>query len=230
MSGVKNSPLNIRMKTLEKRVCSQRIPSRQPLIVRLDGVGFSRWVSFLKTKTDETLPIVFYDSVLPMFKKFNNVRMIYQASDEVNILFMRKRPNSQHAYGGKVYKLISIMPSFLTVQFNKNVLKYYNIDRPALFDARIIIPETQRDILDYFKWRWKFSVRNSVFSFAKECGFSKKVNGMTTNEVIEFLKKNNCDWYGVDKKVRYGQLIDEYGDSFVPSTANEVKDFILSLF
>lgn len=214
---------------MEKKVCSQRIPNYQPFIVRLDGVNFSSWVSFLKSKTDETLPLVFYESVLPIFKKFSNAVMIYHASDEVNILFMRKKPNSQHAYGGKVYKLVSVLPSFLTVQFNKNVVKYYNVDRPAMFDARIIIPESQKDIIDYFRWRWKFSVRNSVFSFAKDCGFSKRMNGKLLKESIEFLIENGCDWYSVDKKVRYGQLIDEYGDSIVPETSGVLKDFILSL-
>lgn len=204
MSLIRNSKIGKRMKSLEKKFCHELIPERQPFIIRLDGVRFSRWTKILDNKHDYRLPLIFELTLKPFFEKLDNLRLIYQQSDEVNILFSPVRPNSQHPYGGKTYKLLSILSSMLSVEFTWNAERIIGEFKPAYFDARIILPETKQDIIDYFSWRYLFSIRNSIISFATECGFKKRIHGLKKWEIVELLKNEGYDWHSLPEGVRYG--------------------------
>lgn len=152
------------------------IPNDRPFIVRLDGRAFSNFTRKYKKIAKDTLD-------LPYSKEFKHAMLLtandllhefncttaYTHSDEITLIFNNINPESQYIFDGKVYKLLSLIPSFACGSFMlhfseelinsgiqseenkenkenskcdkliKKLLEPNNIDSIPTFDARIIV-------------------------------------------------------------------------------------------
>jgi tRNA(His) 5'-end guanylyltransferase len=123
----KNIPIELgeRMKYYEEQSRKlETVPNNKPFIIRLDGRAFSNFTKKYKQISKKNMN-------LPYSKEFKHAMLltandllqefqcstVYTHSDEITLIFNNKNPESQYIFDGKVYKLLSLIPSFASGSF-----------------------------------------------------------------------------------------------------------------
>lgn len=186
---------------------SLKVPKNSKIIVRLDGRSFHQLARDLNlTKPyDDNFYNVFSNVCEDLFKEFS-ASFVYAFSDEISIL-LDKVP-----FNGRLEKIDSVIASFAASSF----VMHYNTQfrKPPAFDARVI-PISDDDILEYFKWRQDESWRNCVNSHGIFYLKSKypnniandKINGKNLSDVHELLFENGINLNDVDTYKKRGLAV-----------------------
>jgi tRNA(His) guanylyltransferase len=209
----KGKDLAERMKNYEE-CFNFKVPSRSYVIIRLDGVGFSKFTKKFTKPFDEILSNAMIYGTTELCKNFNPI-FAYTQSDEVSLVLTNLgNINSELIYDGKIQKLCSILASKMTISFNNYLLKKFYIkntdevpELTAIFDARVFIIPDITDVFNYFCWRQQDATRNSVSMAAYEiCGHSATMN-MSGSEKQEMLFEKGVNWNDYPVKFKRGTVI-----------------------
>jgi len=231
---LKNQPeeLGDRMKRYEQQY-NQCVPAQDIMVVRLDGVSFSKWTRGL----DSVFDLVFVRAmILTMNDLLKNFRATtaYTHSDEITLVFAAQPATflangkplhvGTHIYGGRVQKLVSVCSSFAAVRFNwhfidqsnkaypkegvnhyKNRQKKLNI---ACFDGRVLSfpPLETHELANHMLWRSVFDCfRNCTSSFARAFYSAKKLHGVNCQTMIKnMLQEHKFDFNTVPPYLKHG--------------------------
>lgn len=110
--------LDIRMKQYEK-VTDQKLISRMPVIIRLDGRSFHSFTKGFKKPFDDILIDTMQQTALYLCKNVQNCVLAYTQSDEISLLLIDyKEFDTQPWFGNRVQKMCSIAASMATMTFN----------------------------------------------------------------------------------------------------------------
>lgn len=125
------------------------------IVSRLDGHGFTR-LTKKEWNLEKPFDIRFYEAMAETLCHLMDCgfRIIYgyTQSDEISLLFHL----DDHTFGRKERKLVSILASEASVAFSMKV------NRPAVFDCRLVPLPNADFVIDYFRWRQEDSHRNSL--------------------------------------------------------------------
>lgn len=206
-----------RVKQLEQDA-ETTIPSSSWFIVRLDGCSFSNFTRGMKRPFDERFSESMVLTAENLVKKFN-CRTAFTQSDEITLLFPACDPEKQqtHLYNGRVEKLCSILASYASVKFNSHIRKHEweekfraRIIEGAIFDARVIIPENDTDLLNCFLWRHCFDCsRNAIFAVAYSVFSAKELHKINCKMALDMLKQKGIlvDGDNFPKQCLYGTYV-----------------------
>jgi tRNA(His) guanylyltransferase len=221
----KNKSLSDRMKDYES-CYGFKVPNRSLMVVRLDGVGFSKYTKNFKKPFDDLLSDVMDATTVELCKTFNPV-MGYTQSDEISLVFTTTdNIDSELIYDGKVQKICSIMAGKATAVFNKNMVqmlanfKYADMDvlakiktgkfveLDAFFDARVFVLPEMTEVYNYLTWRQQDCTRNSV-SMAASAYFShQSLEGVKSADKQERLfKEKGINWNDYKTKYKRGLVV-----------------------
>lgn len=208
--------LSVRMKHYEQESVGDKLVLRCPAILRLDGRAFHSFTKDLKSPWDETFEWLMMSSAKALCEEISTARFAYGQSDEISILLIDyENLQTQQWFGGKVQKIVSVASSFLTAHFNSSL---YEISKAisndyyphplgqtsdeiwqkkvgkATFDARVFsIPKD--DVINYFVWRQKDAVRNSVQALGQYYFSHKELMNKNCDEIQEMLwQKHEVNW------------------------------------
>lgn len=225
-----NDELGERMKCYENQSKSFLL-KRTPAILRIDGRAFHTFTKGFNYPFDEILSMCMRMAAIEVLKDCSTGILAYGQSDEVSILMIDYRGlQTNQWFGGNIQKIVSIVASEFTSSFNSmlydilNQLNssefsnkdYYEKIRTKLFranfDARVFsIPES--DISNYFYWRHKDCIRNSVTMAASLVFSHKELHGKKTEEKREMLRCNGKQsWENMNEVFKNGYLIDIKGE------------------
>ncbi|MBQ2831660.1 tRNA(His) guanylyltransferase Thg1 family protein [Methanobrevibacter sp.] len=183
---------------------SLKVPKNSKIVMRLDGRSFHSLARDLKLEKpyDENFYRVISQVCRDLFEEFSPI-FIYTFSDEISLLFDRV------PFDGRIEKLNSVIAGFTSSSF----VMHYGVDfkKPLSFDSRII-PISDEDILDYFKWRQDESWRNCVNSHGISYLKSKysnneandRIKGMGISDVHELLFQNGINLNDVETYKKRG--------------------------
>ena len=183
---------------------SLKVPKNSKIVMRLDGRSFHSLDRDLKLEKpyDENFYRVISQVCRDLFEEFSPI-FIYTFSDEISLLFDRV------PFDGRIEKLNSVIAGFTSSSF----VMHYGVDfkKPLSFDSRII-PISDEDILDYFKWRQDESWRNCVNSHGISYLKSKysnneandRIKGMGISDVHELLFQNGINLNDVETYKKRG--------------------------
>jgi tRNA(His) 5'-end guanylyltransferase len=159
-----------------------RVPSGLPFFVRLDGRRFQAVAEQLKaTKPfDKRFAQCLVAAAKAIFKSNLNPTLIYQASDELNILFAHQAPFNQ-----RIEKLNSILASTASSAFTLAALRQYNKAVTVAFDSRIVITPKEK-LHQYLAQRQLDLWRNHNNAYAY---WLLRKKGHTPKQTAEKLKK-----------------------------------------
>ena len=172
---------------------SLRVPKNSKIIMRLDGRSFHSLARDLKLVKpyDENFYKVISEVCKDLFEEFSPI-FVYTFSDEISLLF------DKVPFDGRVEKLNSVVASFTASSF----VMHYGVQfkKPPAFDSRII-PVTDGDIYNYFKWRqdecWRNCVNSHGISYLKSSYSNSeandKIKGMNLSDVQELLFENGIN-------------------------------------
>jgi tRNA(His) 5'-end guanylyltransferase len=185
-----------------------KIINRVPVIIRLDGKGFSRLTSKIQKPYCPKMQVLMSSTMLDLAKEIEGCIFAYQQSDEITCILRNDQSlDSQSWFGNRIQKITSISASLATYHFNK----LYNeaIDRPeligqAVFDARVFAVPSINEAVNNLIFRQQDCIRNAI-SCASQVELGRLVGKKTAikilhqktgSERLEILKtKCNIDFY-----------------------------------
>lgn len=196
--------LGDRMKSYEAVVRSVLLPHSHT-ILRVDGRAFH---SYLRD-AEKPFDLVFQSAMMNvgayMAEEISGVSYVYGQSDEISLLLDDTEPQAQPWFGGVVQKMASVAASFATVA----LCAQRGVDKFPHFDARVFTVPNLGEAENYFIWRQRDAVRNSI-SMAAQAKFSpKQLHGKSTGDMQEMLwSEHQINWNDYPDECKRGWMVD----------------------
>lgn len=207
-----NDALAIRMKTFYEDAAKTKLTRRMPVIIRLDGKAFHTFTSTLNKPFDSILTSCMQQTAKYLCENIQGCVLAYSQSDEISLLLIDYTHLDSCAwYDNEVMKMCSVSASMATLAFNRFFdkesqkvsvdtanIKYCNgINKArelgAMFDSRVFnIPK--EEVTNYFYWRQRDAVRNSIQSAGQVYYTQKELRGMSNSDIIGMLLLKDIKW------------------------------------
>jgi tRNA(His) 5'-end guanylyltransferase len=150
-------------------------------------------------------------------------------------------------FNGDVQKIVSVSASIATAKFNhlrlrrilsNTLIKDYegtiNNMKLAEFDSRVFQVPYSEEVVNYFIWRQKDAIRNSISSVAQSLYSSKELFGKKTNDMQEMILQKGINWDDFSSREKKGGIICKLDDNWVIPTEIPIftqdKEFLKNLF
>lgn len=223
---MKHDDFSQRMKSYET-FSRLRAKDKTPVVIRIDGKTFHTWTKFItkdndpslvKTPFSEKLHQCFKLTSIVLMQTIENAVLVYSSSDEISILLCDNiTEKRQPWFGNKVLKMVSVSASIATATFNDAVRQRFGPEMPlAFFDSRVFnLPE--KEVVNYFIWRQRETIRNSIHMYARRFFTQKELQYKKRNEIKEMLKNIGHPWDILPNWMKYGFCVHEGGyDENIP--------------
>ena len=201
--------LGDRMKGLESAEAGRKLDTTLPIMVRLDGKGFSKWTYGLERPFDERMSQLMR-TVTDFLVKESHAQFGYTQSDEITLCLYSDSPERQIFFDGKVQKLNSVLSSFATAKFNSLVNTYFMEDigrKPlAFFDCRVWNVPSLEEATNCVIWRQLDASKNSVSMAARHYYSHKELMNKTCEEMKEMLLDCGVSWNDYPNFFKIGTL------------------------
>lgn len=197
--------LGDRMKQYE-RTFQQTLPRRAYTLMRLDGRAFH---SYLKGAA-KPFDFGFMGSMdllaIRLCQEIAGARFAYVQSDEISILLTDFEHNDTCPWvGGRVDKLTSLSASLAGAYFTR-----IRGDRPELptFDCRVWSMADQVEVANYFLWRQRDAVRNSIQMVGQNYFTQAQLFGRSTDQIQEMLFwEHEVNWNDFPIGAKRGRVV-----------------------
>ena len=217
---MKYETLGDRMKGAYENKYRLYLPERIPVIIRLDGKAFHTFCRGLKKPFDDLFISVMQDTMLDLCKNISGCKLGYVQSDEISLLLVQTKEESQPWFDNNIQKIVSVSASMATLYFNKNfekrvfeLMENYAKDKSdyteeelkyvdkldskiytAMFDSRVfVIPK--EEVNNYFYWRQLDATRNSILSLAQSLYSDKEMHGIKCDTLQnKMFTEKNVNW------------------------------------
>jgi tRNA(His) 5'-end guanylyltransferase len=199
----KHDDLSIRMKTYYESRTKQFLTRRTYTMLRIDGKAFHTYTKGLERPFDSALISDMNDTTKFLCENIQGAKVGYVQSDEISILltdFDKLTTDAWFDYN--VQKMTSVSASYATGYFNQ-----LRPDKLAFFDSRVFQLPTRTEVFNYFLWRQKDCVRNSISSVAQANFSQKELHGKTTNMMQEMLfSEKGINWNDFHSREKRGMF------------------------
>lgn len=180
-----------------------QFPPRMPIIVRVDGRAFHSFTRGMDKPFDEFFIDVMKESTRLVHENTQGSIFAYTQSDEASFLLQTDRSlQSQMPWGGDVMKIVSTTAAQMTAF----LLETYGTDRLAHFDARAFVMPWD-DVPNYFLWRYRDWVKNSVTMAALAHFSHKQLHEKNTGQKLQMLREAGHPWEDFADDVKNGTFI-----------------------
>ena len=187
--------LGDRQKMYEGREAQRRALPRLPVVVRIDGKGFSRWTKGLVYPFDERLEQCRQHTVRHLLAE-TGALIGYHQSDEISLVLWSGDPKSQIYCDGRWQKIVSHTASMAANAWRDAVEKYIpeKVGLHANFDSRAWEVPSLDEAANALMWREWDASKNSVSMAARSVYSHKEVNGKNGSEMQDMLMAKDINW------------------------------------
>jgi tRNA(His) 5'-end guanylyltransferase len=192
---VTKDALGDRMKLYEQIEAGRAAIPRLPILVRIDGKGFSSWTKGLGRPYDSRLSELMIQTTEFLVTE-TCANLGYTQSDEISLVFLPGNEDSQTYFGGKFQKLTSVLASYTTAFFNSKVAEHIPEKRSklAIFDCRVWVVPSLVEAANAFVWRELDATKNSISMAAMEYYSHKELFKKSGKEKQEMLFQKGINW------------------------------------
>lgn len=159
------------------------LPRRTYTLLRLDGRAFHSYLRGAERPYDHQFMADMDAVAEALCAEISGAVFAYTQSDEISILITDfTSPGTQPWFGGVTAKWLSVSASLATAELNTR--------RPgqrALFDARVFTLADPTEVANYFLWRQRDAVRNSITMAAQARYSHKQLHGVNAGQMQELL-------------------------------------------
>lgn len=190
-------PLGNRMKNNYESRTKIFLPRRTYTILRLDGRSFHSYTRDLKRPFDENFAHVMNLTAERLCGWIGGSVMAYTQSDEISILIQDfESENTQPWFGGNIQKIVSIAAGMASVHFHRLMDSDGGRggEMAHTFDARAFTISDQIEVANYFIWRQRDCVKNSVTMTAQTVFSDRELHGKNGSERQEMLFSKGINW------------------------------------
>lgn len=200
MSGDSTS-LGDRMKGYEE-AARHVLPRRTYTIIRCDGKAFHSYLRDAEKPFDARFMANMDDVAAILCKKISGSVFAFTHSDEISVLLADfGSVHTEPWFGGNVQKMASVSASLATMALNALRTGF------PLFDSRVFTIPSAVEVANYFIWRQRDCVRNSV-SMAAQAHFShKRLHGLNGDQMQELLwQEKGINWNAYPDGAKRGRI------------------------
>lgn len=200
---------------------------RTPVIIRVDGKAFHTFTRGMERPFDSKLIGVMRLAALQTAREMQGCMAFFVASDEVSFLLTDwAKLNSCAWFDYNQSKIESVSAATMTAYFNRqNGL--LETEAVAVFDSRSFnLPKSE--VVNYFLWRMKDWVRNSVTMLASSHFSHKTLQGVSTKERIALMEEKGVHWSALMSHLKHGSFYVRHpqdGEDFFEVTLNEAPTY-----
>lgn len=191
--------LGDRMKRYESVYQTRLIP-RSYTIIRIDGKSFHTYTKNLKKPFDKGLVDDMIKTTKYLCENIQGCKLGYVQSDEISLLLTDFDTHETQAwFGNETQKMLSISASMTTAKFNHlRIERFINsskfFERPEIdviklanFDSRVFQVPNLSEVYNYFLWRQKDAIRNSISASAQSLYSHKELHQKTQSDMQELI-------------------------------------------
>lgn len=182
------------------------LPRRTQTVVRIDGRAFHSFLRHADRPFDGAVMAAMDAVAEALCSEMSGAVFAFTQSDECSVLLTDfEAHGTQPWFGGVVQKIASVAASVATVAFNRR----YSIDDDAyaMFDARVFTIPDSVEVANYFLWRQRDCVRNSI-TMAAQAKFShKQLHGKSTGDMQNMLwTEHGINWNDYPAGAKRGRV------------------------
>lgn len=169
----------------------QLLPRRTYSILRVDGKAFHAYLRGCARPFDEEFMADMDAVAEALCAEITGSVLAYTQSDEISVLFTDfGSPGTEPWFGGVLAKQLTIAASLATAVLNER-----RPGKRALFDTRVFTLSDPVEVANYFVWRQRDAVRNSI-SMAAQARFShRQLHQVNTGQMQDLLfKEHGINW------------------------------------
>lgn len=171
------------------------LPTRTHTLIRVDGKAFGSYTKGLERPFDAGFVADMNTTAEALCEHITGVRLAFVQSDEISLLLTDfNTPTTQPWMGGTTAKVISLSAAIATAAFNRaRDQRHMASGEPglpgfALFDSRAWTIDDPAEVINYFIWRQRDAIKNSI-SMAASTHFSHaRLNNMTSTQRRDLLE------------------------------------------
>jgi tRNA(His) 5'-end guanylyltransferase len=193
--------LGDRMKRYED-VTRIKLTPRMPTIIRVDGRAFHTYTKSFNKPFDDRIEVAMNYAAEKLISEISGAQLAYIQSDEISVLINDYvRFDTQPWFKKNIQKMVSVAASAATIGFNSQIKH----TKDAMFDARAFVLPIE-EVCNYFIWRQKDCIRNSVSMLAQSVFSHKELQGKSRKEMMEMLIVANNPWGKLSESRKFGRL------------------------
>lgn len=176
-----------RMKGYESLETGARFMPYLPIYVRIDGRNFSKFTRYFERPFDREFSEAMQETTRHIVLETNAVAA-YTQSDEINLLMMQNTMHSQMYFGGKKFKIISVLAAQASVFFNSLCKPEWLENNPLpTFDCRAFQLPNRTEAANAFLWREQDASKNAISMAARSMFPHKQLQGKSSQEMKEMM-------------------------------------------
>jgi tRNA(His) 5'-end guanylyltransferase len=212
------------------------LPRRTYTIIRIDGKAFHTYTKGLKRPFDDGLINDMDETACYLCKNIQGAKFAFVQSDEISILLTDfDKIGTDAWFDGNIQKMVSVASSMATAKFNelrrrrsfdnmKTELLKRTVDdfhksnaiswmeeifdvKLAEFDARVFTIPCDYEVENYFIWRQKDAVRNSISSVAQSLYSHKELENKSSDQKQEMIFQKGINWNDYAPMYKRGRFI-----------------------
>jgi len=216
-----NTPLGDRMKTYE-HAHRLILPRRTYVLMRLDGRAFHSYLSGCEKPFDYDFISDMNMLALRLLEEIQGAQFAYTQSDEISLLITDfDSPQTQPWFGGNLNKLLSVSAGLASAYFAR--LRH---NWPGLphFDSRVWVMSDPVEVANYFVWRQRDAVRNSIQMVGQSFFTHRQLHQKSTDAIQEMLfQEHSVNWNNYPPECKRGRLTFDNGECWQTVAAPPFK-------
>jgi len=181
--------LGDRMKAYESLETERLIAPELPLVVRLDGRAFSTFTRGMDKPFDTRMSDIMRAVTAHLIEQ-TQACVGYTQSDEITLILERETPESEPIFGGRVFKIVSVVASMASAKFALLAAEAWpeRVERiiPS-FDCRVFNVPSRVEAVNALIWREQDAARNAVQMVAQAHFNPEKLHGKPAAELVAML-------------------------------------------
>lgn len=184
---------------------------RIPVIIRLDGKAFHTFTKEFRKPFDKEFCGMMDKTCEYLVENIQGCRCGYVQSDEISLLLTDFTTLTTEAwFDYNKSKIESISSSMASTVFNSfyyyETMKNIKLIKFPIFDSRSFnIPK--EEVVNYFIWRHKDWIRNSLSMLARTFYSDKELHGKKSSSIHEMLHDKGINWANIENRFKNGKFI-----------------------
>lgn len=199
-----NTPLGERMKRYE-HTFRQFLPRRAYTLMRLDMRAAHTYLRHAERPFDQGFMTDMDMVTARLCEEIPGARFAYTQSDEISLLVTDfDTTQTEPWFGGNLAKLVSVSAGLASALLAK---QRYLIPGVPHFDSRVWSMADPVEVANYFVWRQRDAVRNSILMVGQHHFSHTELHGKSTDEVQELLfTQRGVNWGKLPGHCKRGRL------------------------
>lgn len=194
-----------RMKAYEAIETTRKLDPHLPIYARIDGRAFSGFTRGMERPFDLRMTGAMIETTKHLVHE-THALVGYVQSDEISLVWLADRPESDVLFSGKVQKMTSVLASMAAAKFATVIPAGFEHRLPH-FDCRVFQLPSKEEAANAFLWRAMDARKNAISMVAQSRFSPKQLHGKDQKAMLTMLAEIGVDFESYPEGCRRGTFV-----------------------